>query len=387
MNRRLRCFLAAFFLCAPCAAQQAAPVNSPVSNEISKAREALKAAEAAHPGNTPEVAPALNDLVSSVVDSGTADAETLALVTRQVQLEETLEGRRSKAYVSALDTQADLMVALNRASDACAIAEQAFEIGQKELPDSSESEASANALGRICSSLGDFPCAVRAHGVSVELARKIGGSTSADPIALNNLGAMKSRMGDVDGAIQAEEEALAIAYRLDPTDNHIGVIENNLGSNYLKAQNFNKAADHLNRAVDMLGKLYGPESQRLMQVNRNVASLYTRTGQFPLAWKAFEFSLKNQYEQMDMQATNHSMFAQSLAQGGNPQRAVEEGLISARMSREIFVLQARTLPERQALAYDGIRPHGLDTAISVVLKHPELPLEDIYREVVRSRAW
>jgi CHAT domain-containing protein len=80
------------------------------------------------------------------------------------------------------------------------------------------------------------------------------------------------------------------------------------------------------------------------------------------------------------------MFALSLAQGGNPTRAVEEGLTSARMGREMFVLEARTLPERQALAYDATRPRGLDTAISVVLKHPELSNAAIYQEVVRSRA-
>jgi hypothetical protein len=56
------------------------------------------------------------------------------------------------------------------------------------------------------------------------------------------------------------------------------------------------------------------------------------------------------------------------------------------MSREMFMLEARTLPERQALAYDATRPHGLDTSISVVLKHPELPNAEIYQEIVRSRA-
>jgi CHAT domain-containing protein len=61
-------------------------------------------------------------------------------------------------------------------------------------------------------------------------------------------------------------------------------------------------------------------------------------------------------------------------------------LTSARLSRELFVLEARSLPERQALAYDATRPHALDTSISVVLKHPELPVADIYQEAVRSRA-
>ena len=357
------------------------------ADAVAQAREALRKADADHPGNTPEVAKALDNLISQIIDSGTSDAETLALTMRQVMVQEAIAGPRSKAYVTALDTEADVMVGLNRSPDARVIAEQALEIGQKQFPDAQETASAANALGRVCALLGDFPCAVKAHGVSVDLARKIGGENSEDLMAaLNNMGAMKSRMGDADGAIKAQEEALAIAYKLSPHDDHIGVIENNLGSNYMKARNFDKAAEHLNRAVEMLSRLYGPESQRLMQVNRNMAKLYTLTGQFPLAWKTFEFSLKNNFEQIDAHAANHAAFAQSLAQGGNPQRAIEEGLTSARMSREIFVLQARTLPERQALAYDATRPHGLDTSISVLLKHPELPNSDIYQEVVRSRA-
>jgi len=86
-----------------------------------------------------------------------------------------------------------------------------------------------------------------------------------------------------------------------------------------------------------------------MQVHHNLANLYSRTGHFADAWKAYEFSLQNKYEPMDQLAGTHAMFAMSLAQGGNPPKAVEEGLISARMSREMFVLQARTIAERQAL--------------------------------------
>jgi CHAT domain-containing protein len=386
-RREVWWLVTALLLCTPCAAQQnAGPASSPADG-IAKAREALKAAEAAHPGDTPEVAAAINDLVSLQIDAGLADQDTLALIDRTVKIAEVTAGARSKAYVIALVTRMDVLTGLNRAPEAREVAEKAFEIAQKEFPDSSETAVAAGALGRICSKLGDFPCAVRAHEFGVELDRRTTGNNTPElAAALNNLGAMESRAGDVQGAIKAEEEALAISYRLAPDDNHIGVIENNLGSNYLKVQNFSKAAEHLNRAADTLGKLYGPDSTRLMWVNRNLAALFTRTGQFALAWKAYEFSLQSKYEQMDNNATNHAQFAQSLAQGGNAQRAVEEGLTSARISREIFVLQARTLPERQALAYDATRPHGLDTSISVVLKHPELQTAEIYQELIRSRA-
>jgi len=355
--------------------------------EVDAAREKLNAAEASHPGNTPEVADALAALISVTEDSGTADAETLALTRRNVDLQLAVVGPHSKAYVVALDTEADILVGIDRAPEARSIAERAFDTAQKDFPDSPDGSSAASELGMICSKLGDFPCAVRAHEAAVAIARKMGPDGSANLLAsLNNMGAMKGRMGDYEGAIAAEEEALAIAYKLDPADMHFGVIENNLGSNYLKAQNFEKAAEHLQRAVEMLGKLYGPDSPRLKQINRNLGNLYTRLGQFPQAWKSYEFSLNTRFDQADSLAAGRAMYAQSLAEGGEPLHAIEQGLTSARISRELFVLQARALPERQALAYDATRPHGLDTSISVVLKHPDLSNANIYQEVVRSRA-
>lgn len=370
---------------APAQPKQGAPAN-PGPEAIANARAALKKAEAEHPGNSKEVDAALHDLISLQVDTGTADAETLGLIDRQAELEAALEGPRSKAYVDALSVKADILLGLNRAPDARLIAEQALEIAEKNFPDAEEAGTAAGALGRICSRLGDYGCAVRAHEVSVNLARKMGPNSPDLLAALNNMGAMKGRMGDIEGAIKAQEEALAIAYRIDPSDLHFGVIENNLGTNYMKVQNFDKAAEHLHRAIEMLSKLYGPDSQRLMQVSANLGELYTRMGQYPPAWKAFEFSLKNKYGQIDAKAARCALYAESLAEGGDPAHAVEEGLLSARLSREMFVLQARALPERQALAYDATRPHGLDTSISVLLKHPELPAHDIFQEVVSSRA-
>jgi CHAT domain-containing protein len=386
-------------LAASVPAQQSAPPSKPISGTagaehaaspaeaITKAREALRKADAEHPGNTPEVAAALIDLVTLLRDQGIVDTETVSLVDRQIQIAEAIAGRRSKDYVAALDAKADILTGLDRISDARPIADEAFEITQKEFPNSAEATVADDEMGRICSKMGDYGCAVRAQTAAVAVSRKLGGDTSEELMtAVNNLGALKSRMGDVDGAIKAQEEALAIGYRLHPDDNHIGVIENNLGSNELKVQRFDEATKHLNRAVEMLSKLYGPDNPRVMQVNRNLGRLYTRTGQFPRAWKCFEFSFTNKFEQIDQRATGHALFAESLAEGGDAARAVQEGLSSARLSRELFVLQARTLPERQALAYDATRPHGLDTSLSVVLKHPELPNAEIYQEAVRSRA-
>jgi tetratricopeptide (TPR) repeat protein len=386
----------------PCMAQQAPSPGEPAASapaaahaetakpgmdKIAECRAALRKAEAEHPGNTVEVAKALDALVASQIDAASVDQGTLAEVNREVQVAEAAAGARSKAFFEALGVQVEVLVALNHASEARPIAERLFEDAQQTFPDTDDASTAADELGMVCSTLGDFPCSLRAYETSLAITRKISGNNSPDLVSpLNNLGSLKFRMKDFEGSIAADEEALTLAYRLTPHEDHIGILENNLGADYIRVRKFDKALEHLNRAVDLVKKLYGPDSPLYMQVHHNLANLYSRTGQFSEAWKAYEFSLGNRFEPEDQRAETIAMFARSLAQGGNPTRAIEEGLTSARMSREMFVLEARTLPERQALAYDATRPHGLDTSISVVLKHPELPNAEIYQEIVRSRA-
>jgi len=164
------------------------------------------------------------------------------------------------------------------------------------------------------------------------------------------------------------------------------VIENNVGAHYIKAREFNKALPHLNRAIEIDTKVFGPDSPMVLHILGNLADVYNRTGQYAPAWRTYERALSNTHMTYDEQAMQHAAFARSLAAGGNLSRSIQEALIAARMSRESLVLQIRTLPERQALAYDQIRPRALDTTLSVIARHPETPNADIYQEMIRSRA-
>ena len=362
------------------------PVQTATST-IESARDGLRKAEAEHPGNSPEVAAALHELVGSEIDGEKVDRESLDEVDRELRVAEAANGARSKAFVSALEDQAETLIRLSRAADARPPAERGFAIAQKEFPGTADAATAASELGTVCTALGDYHCGLRVFQLALDTTRKISGNDSPDLMpTLNELGALKSSMGDKEGAIAADEEALRIAYRVRPDDPDIAIIENNLGSHYSSVNKLDKALEHLNRSVQILDKYYGLGSPLDMQVRHNLASVYTQAGQFDAAWKGYEFSLQNKAEQVDNQAITHWMYALSLAQGGKPARAVEQGLTSARLSREMFVLQARTLPERQALAFDATRSKGVEIAISAALKHPDLPINDIYQEVIRSRA-
>jgi CHAT domain-containing protein len=370
---------------APIAQQADAARAKP--DTVAEARERLAKAEAAHPGNTVEVAEALDDLVDIELEDDEATEETLTLARRELAVAEAAAGVHSKTYVNALSNAAQAYVAMSRASDGRPLAERAFEIAQKEFPDSEEGIDSADELAYACMALGDYACAQHADETAMATERKLGKGFEWDlAVTLSNYSDLKRRMLDEPGSGAAIEEALAVGMRARPNDPHIGVFENNVAARYMRIQDFPKAIEHLNRSIDIFTRAYGSESAYVFDAMTNLASVYSRTGQFALAWKTYETSFRNKNQTVDSLANEHADFARSLAAGGNLSRAIEEGLLSARMSRESFVLQARTLPERQALAYDRIRPRAVDTAFSVLLRHPELPVADVYQEMVRSRA-
>jgi len=386
-SRGRLCLLAVAFLTGYGAAQQAGSSAVPPADDLSKAREKLHSTEAAHPGNTLELAQALHDLVAVEIGGDSRDSDYLALAEREVAVALASGGARSSSYALALADDANALTSLSRASDARPLAEHAFEISQKEPVSAEDGIAAADALSYVCNALGDFPCSLRADEAAIALERKPGPDHEwllAD--TLSAVGDVKEQMGDTAGAGAAIEESLVHAMKAHPDDPQIAIIEANLGAYYLRNQEFAKAVPHLNRSVQLATSAYGPDSTLVKAANSNLADIYTRTGQFPLAWKSYELAIANPTETVDRLARLHANYARSLASGGKLAPAIEQGLLAAQISRKSFVLQARTLPERQALAYAENRPRGLDTALSVLIRHPELPAGDIYQEMVRSRA-
>jgi CHAT domain-containing protein len=357
------------------------------AREIAKAQAKLAKVEASGKGDTVELAHALNDLISAQLDDEKASEETLKLAARELKVAEAAAGKRSKAYVAALSDNSEVRVALGRHAEARPYAEQALEVAQKEFPDAEEGINASDELAYVCLYLNDLKCSKHADETAIAIERKPGPDHEWDlAYTLANYADVLRRLDDEKGSGAAAEECVAAALRSKPDDPHVGIFENSLGTHYMRAGDFPKAIVHLNAAIERLSKTYGPRSAWVMQVTGNLASVYSRTGQFALAWQKYEFALENQNAPFDDRAGQHADFARSLAAGGNPQRAIQEALLASRMGRESFVLQARILPERQALAYERRRAHGLDTALSVSAHHPDLPTTDVYEEMVRSRA-
>jgi CHAT domain-containing protein/tetratricopeptide (TPR) repeat protein len=354
---------------------------------IAQAQAELKTAEAAHPGNTVEICDALEKLIGLQLDAHLINDESMALVQREVAIAEAGPGTHSPQYAAAIGELAEILVVLDRPGEARPYAEKALDLAAQIFPGTSDFADSAETLGTVCDALGDYKCSLRAYHTSVETNRKIKGDDPFELIgSLSNLASALDRSGDHKSANAALEEALAYAYEKAPNDPHLGIIEHNMGASYSQSGLFEKAIPHLFKSIELSRKLYGDDAPLVIETENNLAALYGRAGQFDLSWKYYEkvltYAKPFGYEASQV----HSTYARSLAAGGRLVPAVQQGLIAARLGRENFVLGARSLPERQALAFDSVRARGLDLALSVLAKHPEMISADVYQEVVRSRA-
>lgn len=370
-------------------AQQAADRGQPPApkSEIATDADALKLAEQSHPGNTAEVAAALHAMIQAELEEEEVDDATLARAQRERAVAAAALGTESVASLEAIDDTAQVLNGLDRAAEARPLAEQALETAEKLFPDSGVAMYANTTLAEICRTLGDYKTGLSASGKAIEVGRKAKAGNEEILIeALTAHAELRVLTHDGAGAVADMEEALEVARGAKLSDIVRGTLENDAAVQYQQIADFPKAIGHYNSAVELIARAIGPQNSLLAGIQGNLADLYTRTGQFDLAWKGFQIALADPYLTSDYLAWDHFGFARSLASGGDLKRAAEEALLSARLGREKAVLQARTLPEIQALEYFKRRPLGIHVALSLLAKHPELPTEPTYEEVVRSRA-
>jgi len=333
------------------------------------------------------MAAALKELVEAELGQEQVTDETQALVARQASVALATSGAHSKAYAEALIDTANVETWQNRAAEGRGLSERVLDLAENDLHDVEVEFEAADALAFACNELADLECSVHASEIAIAGERKLGPARDRElASSLSQLGNDLERMGKTAEAGAAIEEALAAQMRGGPNDPDVGVLESNVGAYYLRNQDFSRALPHLHLAFDLLSRNYGAESDFARGALVNLADIYTRTGQFPLAWKNYELAIDNKSATIQTLARLRANYARSLASGGSLKAAIDEGLKAAEIGRENFMLQARVLPERQALAYVAQRPRGVDTALSVLARHPQMPVDETYQEIVRSRA-
>jgi CHAT domain-containing protein len=384
----------------PCAGQQATvPASGPVDKDarapsvhsVEEGRAALKAAEAAHPGNSAEVASALVDLVYDEVQAAAITGDTLATTDRAVQVADAAQGKSSSLYAIALAAKARVLVLMDRPELARPIAEEALATEQTLGSDPHGLAETAGMLSTVCQRAGDKACAVKYAELEVSTQR---GIKDGDPLDLATAldGLMYSRRLNLDmtGAKTAADEAMAIAAKSETVTPEWATIENNAGSFYMIDNQLELAMEHLKKSLNLHLQLEGPDSLALSGVTANLAFVemaLARPGEaLPLYTKARDLFARRYGPGNSQTARIDAGYGYALSVLGRPQEAVDAELAAHRLQRERIRLAIRLMPEQQALLMVNTGLESYNLLNSEAVHHKEIAAVEVYQEVVRTRA-
>jgi len=253
-------------------------------------------------------------------------------------------------------------------------------------------------------------------------------------ITLEHLASVFYNQGDLASALEYGRRALASAEE-KYKDKESGIVADDLVlvGNILRDQgNFSAAAEHYHRALDMYEKLT-PGSLYVADTLGNLAELERARKNTSLAMeydlRALQVGQKScpnswcmagilndlgemAYEQGDLNSSEnylrqaadmrekglgptHPDLARSLndlaltkAASGRRSEALAMALRAENIGAQHLRVSVRTLSERQALAYEGIRASGLDLALTLAAdrRNPPSARSEIFDAVIHSRA-
>jgi len=370
-------------------AQSAAAPAASV-DPVAEVRAKLAAAEAAHPGNTPEIADALMALVQRERITRQIGPETDALAQRALDVSSAAAGKDSILYASALASRAKLYVSEDRPEQGRPLAEQALEIARRVAPGTNDMAMVADALDKICWALHDKPCALHAAEEAVAAIRASGpGNDLYLASMLQDMAQIQLTMQDVAGARAAMIESAAIVDRQDKPAPSMAVLESNAGAFFSRQNQPDEAMVHLKKSLALSEKLYGPDSVQVAYATRNLGGLDEKLGRSRESAEQYDRALalfRKWYGPTHTYTANaEEDYARALAQWGTLPQALDLALHAQKSYREYSTLCLRVMPMRQALELVKSTSTPVNVALSIVARHPELGTAAVYQEEIRSR--
>lgn len=375
----------------PTAGKEAKDNKTPEPKTVDEARAALQAAEATHPGNTPEVVQALVTLANLETGAAHVGDESLDTADRAVRMAEAVSGKESGLYAIAQAAKARVLLAMDRPELARPVAEEALAVEQR-LPADPEGLANAaGVLSNVCQGEGDQPCALKNVELQVNALRSVK-DVDATEFASALMGLVDSRRlnKDTEGEKAALAEAMSLADHAETVDPEWEMVENNAGGIYITLGDYSRAVEHLKKGLDLSIKLNGPDSLSQSAELANLAYVEMCLGEGSEALKYYararDLYAKRYGPGHSETANLESGYGYALSMLGNNKQAVEQALAAHRVLRERIRLAIRVMPERQALDLADSGGPSFNLAVSVVAQHPAIGTAEVYQEVVRSRA-
>lgn len=376
----------------PAAAGADKPPDKPVvPKTVEEARAALRAAEAAHPGNSPEIVSALVALINVEIELSRLTDDSLAEANRAVTAAEAAQGKESSLYANALASKSRIVLLLDHPEEARPMAEEALAIEQRLGNDPAALADAAEAVSYVCQRMRDKPCALRADELEVKTLRAmkdVDQGTLAG--ALIDLMAVRRQNDDMEGAKAALAEVMTIAEHSEAVDSNWEIIENNAGGFYIAIGDYPHALEHLKKGLELSTQIDGPDSLSQSSEVANLAYLEMCLGHGDEALKYYararDLYARRYGAGHSQTAMLESGYGFALSMLGNPKQAVDQALAAHVVERERIRMAIRLMPERQAMLMSNAGAESFNLAVSVLVHHPQIETAAVYQEVVRTRA-
>lgn len=272
--------------------------------------------------------------------------------------------------------------------------ERALEAGERAFGEEHPHVAGVlNNLANLRRLVGDVSAAEALLARSLAIRERVRGPEHLEVAqALINLASVQSLGGRCDEARASAERALAIREKTAGPDSAL------VGQSFIFVGEAQECAGDLKgsrtayeRAVAILDRAEGATRTDLFAALHFLAGALHTQGDLAAAGDAYRRCLNlsdrvwgPDHPRMSEVLAHHGLL---LAQRGDLSGAMQTALRAEKIGREHLRLTCRSLSEREALAYAGSRPRGLDLALSLVAAGVGSvgDVESVIEALVRSR--
>jgi len=353
--------------------------------------EALAITEEQRGRDHPDVAGILSGLAAALERAGdfrgAKERYERALAIRREHLDP-----RNPLIAHVMHNLAFALLYVGEYADARKLLEEAYGIlraaGRAEHPDAA---SVLQTMGRLRFLMGDFEAAeehyTRAMGIWV--AKDPNGYQVAR--CLDDLAAVAVARCDLEEGLSCYERALTQSRGLGK--DHEAVSLSGMAEVYSALGDLAKSTELDERAVALMREVWGRDHREVATALEALADHVTASGDNPRARALYEEVLQIREKVL---GADHPALAETLAglarvawRSHDDDVAFDAALRAETISRHHVLLTARTLPERQALAYASARPASLDLAMQVVAESSRIQPRRAQRawdSLIRSRA-
>lgn len=269
--------------------------------------------------------------------------------------------------------------------------ERALALFQRDAPNAMGVPVALSDLAATFYQQGDLASALEYRQRAFVLYRDKVGESIDTAVELSGLGDISRDQGNLSSAADYYQKALKMREKLAPDSLHVSNSLHDLAKLERARGNKNLAMEYDRRALQ-LGQKSCPNSWCVPGILNDLGELAFEQGDLASSENYLRQAVDSREKSLgpmhpDLARSLNSLALAVAALGRNPE-ALEAALRAENIGAEHLRVSVRTLSERQALAYEGIRASGLDLALTLAAGGTNTPLarSQVFDALIRSRA-